>query len=523
MRTSLVRAFARLGLALAVGCATLIAAAPAVQAAEKSWISVRVHGKDVVQGTAYKPFTGQIHSIGSDTHGVVLKIDARKLDPKVIDFALPTSVLGNACTTVTTGVVTCPIGTVPDGDRLSFIALAVNATHKVGPAGSFTLSLTATDELLNPAVFTQQVSVVPSTYDLGAVAADVVGPDGGPIAPGGTGELRFALYNTGDTAIKGIRLWASVERYVTFVDEIPGCTYQSSQFGNYIIWCEDPEVELGPDEAIELAEPLKVKVSTSARGPHVYQGRVGGAALIDTTRYAAGAPSKRAAFTVRPATATQQALVDGDNLDNEAAFDVHVGRNTSDFAVTASGPASGAVGQKVLVTFTLTNKGPAEDYVNFTITAPAGTVIVDGGPGPRPYCMPENPDDMQEPYDPWGETGKLFCSLDDIAPVGRTFTVKVAFKIKKAGTGEGSIIVKGYADPNAANDTATFAITGTKGTSAPASTAKPTAPATTGSAGGDLPTTGSSLTLLITGGVLLLVAGAALLVIGRVRRSRTTA
>ncbi|GAB3818182.1 hypothetical protein [Micromonospora zhanjiangensis] len=502
------------GLVALLATAT-VAAVPVAASAEPTPtadLNLSVSGERVVKNAAYKQFRVRLSNEGPNkAEAVRITVDASNIKGDVLQFGLPS---GPDCRTEggTPNHPTkssCVIGDLADGATdTSFPALIATTAKKKGDAGSFTVtvsSATADPDTGNNTT-TVHVQAAPAGYDLAVVARDVYAnyATNKPVAPGGTGELQWALYNEGSRAAKGLVYEIGLPYWVTFADRLPGCTYDED---NTVAHCVQPKQVLRPGDVFQSEDPIRVKVAKNAPGPMALTGGV--VVGYGTADIAADDPAADARVAaggvVRKADAATRKKAEADPTDNYAGFSVFAAANPVDLAITAK-PAAGAVGDVVTVTFTATNNGPASGAAGITVKAPAGTRVVNPGPDGYPYCQDKdgNPNVT--------EATELRCSFESEFEPGVTFDFPLRFRVVSAPVTDGTIeIFNGLknADSNPANNVAPIVITVKDGGS--------------GDGGGDgsgggLPVTGVQAGLIGGVGLGVLLVGGVLFLLARRRR-----
>ncbi|MFB6393406.1 hypothetical protein [Polymorphospora lycopeni] len=491
------------GLAAALVAATL-AATPAAAAPEDTSsadLNLAVSGERVVSYATVKQFFVRLSNDGPDAaQGVKVTIDAGNIDQNVLFFGLPS---GPGCEEDGPTKVTCELGELANGTTVTdFPALfAATPKHK-GSAGSFTVTVNAVTADPNAANNTQTVNVeaVPRGLDLTAVARDVYADyaDNTPVAPGGTGDLHWALYNAGRDTVQGVTFEIALPPYVTFADQRPGCKYNDE---NTVASCRRDARIVAPGEIFMMVRPMKVKVAADAPGP---VGLSGG--------WVVGYANGKASPNVRPLaarSADQDTVVeaadekvrrDVDPSDNAVQFAVVTGRNPVDLSVTST-PATGAVGDTVEVEFEATNKGPATSSPLFEVRAPEGTTALLPEEGIVPSCVEKD--------------GGLVCGLDGELGVGETTSFALKFRIDAEQVGTDGQITVGntFASPESAPEDNVAPISITASGAGPGE-----GPGGGSGGGGGLPVTGVQATVLGGAGLLVAVVGGVLLVLARRRR-----
>ncbi|GAB2928933.1 hypothetical protein GCM10027280_15520 [Micromonospora polyrhachis] len=491
---------------LAVVLATLgLVAAPSAASAEPTAsadLNLFIGGSKVVKNAAIKQFRIQLSNQGPDvSQGIRVTIDASRIKQDVLAFGLPS---GPDCDPAGPAKVTCFLGDLADGASLNdFPALFATTPKKQGNAGSFTVTVTSAtaDPDTSNNKTTVDVQAAPAGYDLAAVAYDVYADPIAktPIAPGGTGELDWALYNEGSRAAKGIKFEIVLPSWTTFAERRSGCTYNDDN--NHAV-CTRPNRTVRPGEVFQMAKPMKVKVSPTAPGPMALGGGgVVGYGLADPTDEGGARASTVDDTVVRPAEAKDRERREADPGDNGAGFSVFASANSIDLAI-GSTPAQGAVGAVVEVTFNVANNGPATGGARLRVKAPSGTLALKPAPGTFPTCL-----DGAGNWE-FVEAAELRCTFESEFQPGRAFDFKLRFRIVSAPVAANGTIEVSNELPSPeskpADNTAAIIITVHGGSD--------------GGGGGGLPVTGVQAGLIGGIGAAVVVAGVVLFLLARRRR-----
>lgn len=249
-----------------------------------------------------------------------------------------------------------------------------------------------------------------------------------------------------------------------------------------------------------------------------------------------------------PRAATRAEDTDLNPRDNERSFDFTAKGAKADFEAVTASPA-GKVGDTVVAELGFRNKGPAvishlasgESVARTDVVMPAGVQVTDVPPN----CRAVNADgsDRKELLG----APRYFCDAGLFAGVGGAYANHFAMKIEKAvADAKGSVTVgepvpggtKLHAfDPVAGNSTAAFTVevkTGASPSPSASASASPSpsasvsasasatvssSPSAAGGTGGNLASTGSSVGPIALGALAAVVAGGALYVGARRRRS----
>ncbi|MGW0432440.1 hypothetical protein ACWDV4_07820 [Micromonospora sp. NPDC003197] len=506
MRHYALRAGAGGGLAVVLATLGLVAA-PSVASAEPAAsadLNLFIGGSKVVKNAAIKQFRIQLSNQGPDSaQGIRVTIDASKIKQDVLAFGLPS---GPDCVSDGPTKVTCDLGELANGAHLNdFPALFATTPKKQGDAGSFTVTVTSAtaDPDTSNNKTTVQVQAAPAGYDLAAIAYDVYADPMAktPIAPGGTGELDWALYNEGSRAVKGIKFEIVLPSWTTFAERRSGCTY--NDYNNHAV-CTRPNRTVRPGEVFQMAKPMKVKVSPTAPGPMALSGGgVAGYGLADLADAGDARTSVADDTVVREADAKDRQ--DADLGDNGAGFSVFASANSIDLAISSS-PVQGAVGEVVEVTFNVANNGPATGDARLRVKAPSGTLALKPASGAYPTCL-----DGAGNWE-FVEAAELACNFESEFPPARAFDFKLRFRIVSAPVAADGTIEVSNALPSPeskpADNTAAITITVSGSDDG----------GDDGGSGGGLPVTGVQAGLIGGIGAVVVVAGVVLFLVARRRR-----
>ena len=504
MRSYALRAGAGGGLAVVLATLGLVAA-PGVASADPAAsadLNLIVGGSKVVKNAAIKQFRIQLSNQGPDvSQGIRVTIDASKIKQDVLAFGLPE---GPACDKDGPTKVTCSLDDLADGAHHNdFPALFATTPKKQGNAGSFTVTVTSAtaDPDTSNNKTTVDVQAAPAGYDLAAVAYDVYADPVAktPIAPGGTGELDWALYNEGSRAVKGIKFEIALPSWTTFAERRSGCTY--NDYNSHAV-CTRPNRTVRPGDVLQLAKPMKVKVSPMAPGPMALGGgHVVGYGLADSSDESGARTSVADDTVVREADAKDQERRDADPGDNRAGFSVFAASNSIDLAITST-PVQGGVGDVVEVTFNVANNGPATGGARLRVKAPSGTLALKPAPGAYPICL-----DGAGNWE-FVEAAELKCTFEREFQPGRRFDFKLKFRIASAPVGSNGTIEVSNELPSSeskpADNAAAITITALGGGD--------------GGSGGGLPVTGVQAGLIGGVGLAVVAAGGVMFLVARRRR-----
>ncbi|MGH3740687.1 MAG: hypothetical protein ACRDT1_05065 [Micromonosporaceae bacterium] len=384
----------------------------------------------------------------------------------------------------------------PDLDPLdtdSVVAFKVTPTDeaKLGPVGTVHASVTSSTE--DPTPENNQahlaIELVDSGPDLTAWAYAV-----GPVQPGEQRTLSYGFANQGDQPISGYAVTIDLPRYATLVERYEDCTYAD---GGAKASCSLPGEVVRPGEAVDLEGTFAIAVSKRAPGPMVLGRGVFEVSPLDS---AAAVSKANGSFAATAGSAEPRGRDAGDAVeaDNTITFAVKTKQNTGDLAIKAA-RVTGSAGEKVKVTFTVVNHGPADmSGFRFTVKAPTGADI-SGEPS----------DDALDCNDGGNlDAREADCNFSGTVPgAGQARTFTMTFKIQAEQVdddGWAKVVGNGAEDSNLKNNTATLAIV---------------PPGSGGGGGSDLPVTGVAFTAIMGLGLAAVAAGGGLLLAARRRRA----
>jgi uncharacterized repeat protein (TIGR01451 family) len=528
----------RLGMVALIGASLVATGGPAARAADsdanagdgsgaspakpaRADLAVSVTGSAVVE-KAGKPIFIRLHNNGpAAATGIRLTVDTAGLDTTKLDVQLPNE--HNGCYADSFTKVVCVMADIPAGGNdngITLTSLLVMSIEGTGPAGSYTVSVTADteDPKQDNNSVTTPVSVAESGIDLIAYAQDVYTrvESTEPVVPGAEGEFFWLLKNGGRTPIQGVTYTIKLPPYLSFVKHEKACRYERK---DTVAKCTYPKAVVQPGEYFvrrhgRVPAPTKVKLAANAPGPTAITGGVitgrglkeGEAAPPEISALDASADDVgvlSAADAAKAVKAATNNLNDVDRTDNTVPFSVFTAKKRADLSITAT-DARGRVGDTVQLKVTVKNGGPSEaPETRLKVVAPGGTefVSVDAS------CKAKT-------------AGREYlCELGTF-PVGNTGTGIFKLKILSATVTDGSAEVSSAAEEPEPNDnTAPIKV---KVKAAPEPTASPTTkPTTPAKPGGGLPVTGSPVALMGGLGLGAVVLGGGLLLLARRRRAVT--
>ncbi len=347
MNTRLRAVVLRAGAATALAVGLVAAAGPAYAAdgPDVAVTPISLHLAKGVKEAKAKPFQVELRNFGNaDASDVSVKLDLSNLKGKV-GYVTP-----EGCTKSGPATYACPIGDIAAGQDVVIGIPLFNANGKKGNGGFFSIAAIVpgdTNEENNSADV--DVTVEPKTYDLTVWAQDIyaeVVADGDevgeetrtPVPPGGTAPLDSAIFNHGSKRVVG----------VGYSVQLPDGASIASMPENCIVWedvngiiCEDDEVVLKPGEV--LLPEISVKVADDAKAGVLADG------IIDARALEPGATDpEESDDEARMATQAQRKeLVDADEADNQARFDVFVGAASTGEPTTPPGEGGGGGGLPV--------------------------------------------------------------------------------------------------------------------------------------------------------------------------------
>ncbi|GAA4205278.1 LPXTG cell wall anchor domain-containing protein [Actinocatenispora rupis] len=343
--------------------------------------------------------------------------------------------------------------------------MSVHAVRRVGAVAG--LGLLASAGIGMVAVATPAVAAPSNDHALHASATT---PDA--VAPGGSGTFHYAIQNVSGKATDGVLMNVSIPRYVSLpnVTQDKHCK-QTGTTKMAVLWScafTDQSGKLQPGQTVS-ADPTYT-LAKNTPGPA--QDTIG--------------------VLVVPLDANGQPTESWKDLSgpNTVKVPIRSTANHYDYKVSA-GTAKGAVGDTVTVHASGTNAGPS-DFVGgvVDIVAPTGTKLAELPKG----CA-------------WKTQGRsVHCEAkDEVVPAGSTQSMDLKFTItdqKIGADGKVSVATTTPGETNKDNNSAPIRITATGGQ---------------GGGGGTLPVTGSSTATVAGTGAAVLLAGAALFVVGRRR------
>jgi hypothetical protein len=338
--------------------------------------------------------------------------------------------------------------------------------------------------------------------------------------------------NSGSRVVRGIRVTVLSDHSLA-PDQFDNCAYSKSL--TYEVVCDLSDVVLAPRDRLDLVDdqgkPVGFTVTPDAGAPTagvdvVYQ------ALADSPappNLSSTAPPSHTGHEVRlskpvpPAAQAPGPPADAHPGDDVAEFVWELSGIHRDIAALAT-TVTAAVGATVEVNIGVVNKGPAavdgvfnDTGVGFFFTPPSNSdvtavpqscssIVNDGGP-PLQYGL------FYYPGAPHGDY--YVCGAGNFIPVGATATTKITLKITKATGTKGLVSLhslyetpnQAYKDDVATDDQADVLV----GPSV-------VGPSTGGNVLTSLPVTGAPLATIAIIGVVILAAGAGLILLSPARR-----
>ncbi|MDG4821618.1 cell wall anchor protein [Asanoa sp. WMMD1127] len=308
---------------LAVGLVAMAGPAYAADGPDVAVTPISLHLAKGVKEAKAKPFQVELRNFGNaGAKDVSVKLDLSNLTGKV-GYVTP-----DGCTKSGKAAYACPIGDIAAGQDVVIGIPLFNANGRKGTGGYFSITAIVpgdTNEENNSADV--DVTVEPKTYDLTVWAQDIyaeVVPDGDeageetrtPVPAGGTAPLDSAIFNHGSKRVVGLAYSVKLPAGATIASAPENCFPWEDVNG---IICEDDEVVLKPGEV--LLPEITVKVADDAAAGVLTDG------IIDARALEPGATDpEESDDEARQATQAQRKnLVDADEADNQARFDIFVG------------------------------------------------------------------------------------------------------------------------------------------------------------------------------------------------------
>ena len=335
---------------------------------------------------------------------------------------------------------------------------------------------------------------------------------------GSTLSLTPTVRNAGSKVVHGVVMSSSSgSRVAKYQPQYRNCVYTDVEF--YCVFDED----LAVGKQYAPAAPVSIRLGKDAPAPSSFDTYADWQTPEDVADYTAairnrgGKPGTGPTLhLVERPTAALRAIpqTDVSAVDNFSHVVVDVtGKNLPDLAALDT-IVRGKAGSTVAAKIQIKNLGPAvidddDQFPSAYVVIPAGTTVVTADHN----CVPVT-----------GKTGQYRC-LSGGLTVGQLATWTL--KLKIGATGTGSIAARTETvqdgvfgpDANAANNTAKLLI------NPPAGVGGSNSGGSGGSSGsgGGLPITGSNVTLAAGAGIALLLAGAAIFLVSRRRRTRYVA
>jgi hypothetical protein len=283
MRVFTRRLAASIGASLLTACAGLALTATPASAADGVDLTVQIIGGKVAVGSESKAFIAKVTNAGNaKATGFDLDL-AVDLDGVAVELTLPDE-LDEFCEEAGPNKAHCEFGNVLiPGDSLEIPIFVTPSSDETGGAGTLSATVASLDEpegnQTNNKASTS-ITVTPAGVDIVVWAEDVTAgrdDDTGEakrIAPGGTGDLVFALVNDGSAVARGLEMVLQLPEHVTFVETLEGCDVSAD---NRKMTCTNADVLLFPTEGDKWT--LEVKVSATAPGPVELTGSIEGRAF----------------------------------------------------------------------------------------------------------------------------------------------------------------------------------------------------------------------------------------------------
>jgi LPXTG-motif cell wall-anchored protein len=342
--------------------------------------------------------------------------------------------------------------------------------------------------------------------------------------PGGSFGVEWAITNAGQRQVDSVTMFVDAGLVVDATTLYSNCTY----VGTELRTCSF-DTPLAPGKTYVIDDPMPFALGNDAHAPG---DEAIGVSWMTPAEFAdlkglldrlgiptgtAGPAEKLTLVEALPAMQARGAQADTEPLNNWAVATIRVdGDNKADFAAIGA-VLRGPAGTTVTPALGAKNNGPAtldlrigsgESVIHATITVPPGTTAVRV---PR-ECAPAANGVVD-----WENAGKpgagvYLCTLGDLVhPAGEMFTSDLELRIDSViDNARGSVVlydrqfeVPTYPlDPNKSNDKADIVVNPTAG------------------GGGSLPITGAPTWSIAVAGAVLLLLGAAGLLLARRRRMR---
>jgi hypothetical protein len=300
-------------------------------------LAVTLNAGTVAVGSESKAFVAKVTNVGdakATGFDVAIKVDVTDVP---VAISLPDE-LDEFCENDGPGKAICEFGNVlVPGDSLEIPIFVAPTSDETGNAGTIQVAVLSTEDgndSNNKA--STGITVSPPGVDIVVWAEDVVAgrdDDTGEakrIAPGGTGELYFAVANDGSVTALGIEFTLQLPEHVTFEETLDGCDVSND---NRKISCSFPDFEFEPAHYFD--ETLTVKVAANAPGSAVLTGSIAGRGLGIADEPPVEA-ARALATTDAPAWLATKADFDPTEVDNKD--------NTDEFAVFVGAAAGGGGG-----------------------------------------------------------------------------------------------------------------------------------------------------------------------------------
>lgn len=500
----------RMAAALAVAAVSVLGPAGPARAVEKYvGLSAGFIGQSMAIGTTGKQVP--VHYGSYSVGGATL--------PDTVTVTVDTGAAGSAVTaafaepkpsgcSATGRVFTC----AKRGDRQSDIegdftlVFTAAGTAKVGDSATVTLTVTAPG--VGTKTFTQTVTVSEPGPDLRTRNVTRT------TTPGGTVTVSPTYVNQGDRRAETLVLELYAEPFAELTDRFSNCHY-APQPSHAVAVCVFRDLNVEPGETITSAATLAARVRPDVPGRTF----VSYNAATYSSASTPGGSWQRWPVGTGPAlgwqrtrTTARDTTLDVDGTDNLGHMRITTSPNPSDVVANGASVTAG-VGDTRTVKVGLTNRGPGfingvPDSETSNPDEPYNAAVVVTFPTGVEVTRIENP--AGDGHSCRGKVGGAYeseanrpgrseyrCMRWKIG-VNETHTVTFTVKITAGVTTAGSVVARGGAsDPNTANNTAKIEFTGQDG----------------------LPITGVDVGLTVVVGVLLIVAGFALVLLSRPRRA----
>ncbi|WP_305787759.1 hypothetical protein [Symbioplanes lichenis] len=438
---------------------------------------------------------------GAALTGAKVRFDA----PAAVGLALPAGCAADAC----------PVGDVAPGGRAA-VRVSIDPTDDLDRFGEeFTVGLQGAD---GKWITQERVTAVRAPE--GGVDLELAPIDDFRLAAGASADVPIALTNTGTEAPAGFGLVLTGDQFLDFPVLYSNCFAEDELGGTVCVF--DGPVQPGDMVKISAGTPMRLHVAEDTPGPGTY---IGGAFVVGLTDDdlrevpATARKSRGSALRAEPVTTSAAPAPDPSELndwDNVRTFAVAVSANPANL-VAVGGTFDGAVGDARTVKVGARNDGPAAARaVEVAVTLPAGVEVTEADErcalvtGGAYVCRPAGVLRMGDEA--------LFSFTGKIKSGGAAGTVEILAQDGNQADNKAAIGVK-VAPVTTSPSPSPSATTSPSPTSSPTPTATATTTTPAGGTGGgeSLPITGAPVAKIAGSGGLLVLIGAAMLVLTRRR------